>query len=190
MIILNDKKSNTFNEKCKINFNIKKKLAKIEEEIIKYEKQINVGYIKCPCCDNDNLISYGSYERNVVVSSNSYKIKIKRVKCNRCGKTHAIIPNFLKPYFQYESSFIDFVMVLLIARNKRNKEIEKKLKITRQLIRKWKKRFEMHKTRLLTYKNLEIKKLIYEVFNREFLKEYYEKNKVVYFSKITNISFS
>ena len=32
MIILNDKKSNTFNEKCKINFNIKKKLAKIEEE--------------------------------------------------------------------------------------------------------------------------------------------------------------
>ena len=83
MIILNDKKSNTFNEKCKINFNIKKKLAKIEEEIIKYEKQINVGYIKCPCCDNDNLKSYGSYERNVVVSSNSYKIKIKRVKCNR-----------------------------------------------------------------------------------------------------------
>ena len=32
MIILNDKKSNTFNGKCKINFNIKKKLAKIEEE--------------------------------------------------------------------------------------------------------------------------------------------------------------
>ena len=32
MIILNDKKSNTFNGKCKINFNRKKKLAKIEEE--------------------------------------------------------------------------------------------------------------------------------------------------------------
>ena len=32
MIILTDKKSNTFNGKCKINFNIKKKLAKIEEE--------------------------------------------------------------------------------------------------------------------------------------------------------------
>jgi len=80
--------------------------------------------------------------------------------------------------------------VLVFGRNKKNKIITEILKISRQLIRKWKKRFEEHKTRILTYKNIEFKKLIYEIFKDEFNNEYYRKNKLVYFSNITNITFS
>ena len=190
MILLNSKKINIFGPKDKINKNICKCVKQLEEEISEYEEALNYGYLICPDCNSDKLISYGTYERNVVIASVTYKIKIKRVMCKGCGITHAIIPSFLKPYFQYESSFIDFIIVLVFGRNKKNKIITETLEISRQLIRKWKKRFEEHKTRILTYKNIEFKKLIYEIFKDEFNNEYYRKNKLVYFSNVTNITFS
>ena len=78
------------------------KINIVKREIKKYEKECNYGYIECPCCGSDKLISYGGYERNVVVYNTYTKIKIKRVMCKECGKTHSLIPYFLIPYYQYE----------------------------------------------------------------------------------------
>lgn len=39
----------------------------MKKEIKDYEKESNYGYIECPCCVSDKLISYGRYERNVIV---------------------------------------------------------------------------------------------------------------------------
>lgn len=158
MTLLNSKKINIFEPKDKINKNICKCVKQLEEEISEYEESLNYGYLICPDCHSDKLISYGTYERNVVIASVTYKIK--RVMYKGCGRTHAIIPSFLKPYFQYESSFIDFIIVLVFGKNK---IITETLEISRQLIRKWKKSFEEYKTRILTYKNIEFKKLIYEI---------------------------
>lgn len=56
----------------------------------------------CPNCKfAGKLYTHGSYERNVITEDNFYKITIFRVKCPICGKTHALIPDFLIPYFQY-----------------------------------------------------------------------------------------
>jgi len=56
----------------------------------------------CPNCNFEGkLYNHGSYERNVITEAESYKITIFRVKCPICGKTHALIPDFLIPYFQY-----------------------------------------------------------------------------------------
>ena len=56
----------------------------------------------CPSCNFEGkLYSHGSYERNVITEEDSYKITIFRVKCPICGKTHALIPDFIIPYFQY-----------------------------------------------------------------------------------------
>ena len=68
MIILNDKKSNTFNGKCKINFNIKKKLAKIEEEnlsdITKGDR-IMVEYVKESIKASQYEVVIGLYDKEL-----------------------------------------------------------------------------------------------------------------------------
>lgn len=190
MILLNSKKINIFSSKDKINKNISECVKQLEFEINEYENTLNYGYLTCSDCHSDKLIGYGSYERNVVLAGFSFKINIKRVLCKECGRTHAIIPSFLKPYFQHESSFIDFIIILVFARMKKNKVIEFAFDLSRQLLRKWKLRFEEHRTRILTYKNLTLKELLCELFYDDFQISYYFKNKLVYFSKVTNITFS
>lgn len=190
MILLNSKKSNIFSAKDKINKNISKCVKQLELEINEYENTLNYGYITCSNCHSNKLINYGSYERNVVIAGVCLKINIKRVLCKHCGRTHAIIPSFLKPYFQFESSFIDFIIVLIFSRMKKNKVIVSTFELSRQLLKKWKLRFEEHKTRILTYKNLELKELLCELFYDDFQSNYYFKNNLIYFTKVTNITFS
>ena len=56
----------------------------------------------CPSCIFEGkLYSHGSYIRNLITEENSFPINIYRVKCPICGKTHALIPDILIPYFQY-----------------------------------------------------------------------------------------
>ena len=86
MIILNTIKSNT-------NF---KKILK------KYDELINLPYLECPYCESSELISWGSYARNINYIYNNtivYEtINIKRVRCKNCDHTHALIPSFIIPY--------------------------------------------------------------------------------------------
>lgn len=56
----------------------------------------------CPSCVfKGKLYSHGSYMRNLITEEKSYPISIYRVKCPICGKTHALIPDIIIPYFQY-----------------------------------------------------------------------------------------
>ncbi len=52
------------------------------------------------------LHRHGYYSRNVITRHCIRKISILRVKCPSCGKTHAILPSFLIPYYQYSLEFI------------------------------------------------------------------------------------
>lgn len=58
--------------------------------------------ITCPNCNSSELICHGYYERNVIIENNckhiKKRIKIKRVKCKTCGKTHALLPIDIIPY--------------------------------------------------------------------------------------------
>lgn len=61
----------------------------------------------CPSCVFEGkLYSHGSYLRNLITEEKSFPISIHRVKCPICGKTHALIPDILIPYFQYSFSFV------------------------------------------------------------------------------------
>jgi hypothetical protein len=61
----------------------------------------------CPSCIFEGkLYSHGCYFRNLISEENSFPINIHRVKCPVCGKTHALIPDILIPYFQYDFSII------------------------------------------------------------------------------------
>ena len=185
MIILKAKKINTFTIKTSFNQEVKILVEEMEKNIKEYEETLNYEYMECPNCNSNELISYGTYTRNVVISKECRLIKIKRVFCKNCGKTHAIIPTFIKAYFQYESSFIDFVVYLMKVKNKKSKQIEDMMELSRQLISSWKKRFEEHKTRLKTvYSNCSWEKIFDQIFGESFLENYYRQNRVRYFEKV------
>ena len=141
--------------------------------------------MECPNCSSNRLISYGTYERNVGFGSIFKTIKIKRVKCKECCRTHAVIPTFIKPYFQYESSFIDFIMQLINVKKMKKRKIENKIKLSRQLIRKWEKRFKEHEIRLkVTFNNDSLKEIFIRMLDDKFISEYYNQNNVYYFQKV------
>lgn len=134
MILLKTKKYNIFPTKDKINFNIEKKITTLIEIIEEYERTNNFEYIECPCCHSDKLVFYGGYKRNIGINNNFLTIKIKRVKCKNCGKTHALIPSFIVPFFEYEASYINFVLLLYFKRKKQANKIMERIKLARQLL--------------------------------------------------------
>lgn len=183
MILLNEEKSKLFCEKSKIKYKINEKIKKLDRLIDEYEKTINYEYMECPKCKSNKLVGYGSYKRNIVINEETRVIRIKRVQCKNCKCTHAIIPEYIKPYFVYESSYIDFCMLLIKIRRKTKKEIERIFGISRQIIRKWEIRFNKHKIYIMTtFKLKKIRKVINKTFESGFIKKYMKENEMRYFS--------
>ena len=68
-----------------------------------YDNAINyiqLHQLSCSSCDHHNLIWHGTYERHVIMDDEIIILKVVRVKCKHCGKTHAILPSTLVSYQQ------------------------------------------------------------------------------------------
>ena len=159
------------------------KINIVKREIKRYEKECNYGYIECPCCGSDKLISYGSYERNVIVYSEYFKIKIKRVMCKECGKTHALIPYFLIPYYQHEKTFIYRVCIEKILKETGVCKLSSKVEISRQLLYQWNKIFVIHIRYLLTTLSKTLKESLKYLINESLSNDIYERVNKMYFLK-------
>ena len=62
---------------------------------------LNLFQIPCSYCNKKgHLIRYGYYKREVQLDTKKAKLKVQRVKCKHCKKTHAILPDWLVPYSQ------------------------------------------------------------------------------------------
>ena len=71
------------------------------------------------------------------------------------------------------------------VREKKDKEIENRLKLSRQLLSKWEQRFKNHETRLKTFlKTSKIPEIIKEVITGFFEHGYESENGIRYFQKI------
>lgn len=182
MIQLNSGNVNLFNAK---NINKNKKNIKVLKTMIKeYEDNYNLEYIECPDCKCSDYIFYGTYERNLL-SNADLRIKIKRVQCKYCHKTHAIIPSFITPYFQHESSYINMVIYMLIVMQHKKQYIEHLLNISRQKIRQWEKRFLRHYSYLKTTYKINTNEDIFEILRQpQLLKKYREENQMRYLEKL------
>ena len=159
------------------------KINIVKREIKRYEKECNYGYIECPCCGSDKLISYGGYERNVVVYNTYTKIKIKRVMCKECGKTHALIPYFLIPYYQHEKTFIYRVCIEKILKEVGICELALSVKISRQVLYQWMKVFVIHIRYLLTTLSKTLKESLKYLINESLSNDIYERVNKMYFLK-------
>ena len=105
MIILYSKKINT-------NF---------KETIQNYLNTVNFGHLECPNCHSHDLIRWGSYERGIIYFVNkqllmvkSDTMKIQRVRCNKCGKTHALLPIGIIPYKQITTELMNSILLYII----------------------------------------------------------------------------
>lgn len=163
-------------------FNLNK-INIVKREIKRYEEECNYGYIECPCCGSDKLILYGSYERNVIIYNECSRIKIKRVKCKNCGRTHALIPYFLVPYFQHEKTFIYRVCEEKILKEIGVCKLASEVEISRQVLYQWKNRFLKHLVYLLTTIKSPLKESIKYLLNESLKDNLYERVNKMYFLK-------
>lgn len=77
-----------------------------------YTKKINPSKFPCPICrtKNPDWKKHAAYERYIISFENgksiNYLVVIIRYKCDSCGHTHALLPEFLIPYRSYSILFI------------------------------------------------------------------------------------
>lgn len=76
---------------------------------------VNDGILKCPDCGG-NLRYYDKVTRVVRTKRRQTDwVELRRMRCDRCGKVHREIPDYILPYKQYEADLIQGVMEGLIT---------------------------------------------------------------------------
>lgn len=74
-------------------------------------ENINFNQLTCVCSIKGQLIRHASYKRSIKTPDGLITLKILRVKCKSCGKTHAIFPKSIVPYSRI--SLFDHVSIIL-----------------------------------------------------------------------------
>lgn len=130
-----------FNRLFKKNENISKDKMEILVNKLYSEATINLTFNKvvCPSCNMiGNFEIKGYYERTIIVNNYSVRVKILRIKCKDCGRTHAIFFFDFIPYYQLSSQ--DSKILLQKSYIDDNYDFE--------LLKKLKKRMEIFKNRI------------------------------------------
>ena len=63
-----------------------------------FNEEVDVRCLTCPDCGQTDAVGHGYYERYLRTALGLVKIKVMRIKCRHCGKTHAVVPLFVVPY--------------------------------------------------------------------------------------------
>ena len=67
----------------------------------------NLSGINCPSCGcAGNYTGHGSYRRHVVFKGREEAVRVPRVKCASCSKTHAVLPEGVVPYRAYSEQLV------------------------------------------------------------------------------------
>lgn len=151
-----------------------------DEKMLKnYEIQVNYGDISCPLCNSKHLVKNGTYQRNIIFLIENERIetnmKIQRFKCKNCGKTHALLPEFVVPYKQFSLQFI--IEVLNSILEKSINKTSTLFNVSRQIIYFWKNQFKKHhQSRLISFTENDIN-IMFSVIRRNVYLFYLDYNK-------------
>ena len=72
---------------------------------------------RCPhpnCQAADSLIRWGTYERGALTGEADYRVRIQRVRCKVCGRTHSLLPDFLHPHRHFGVDLLQPVVSLYL----------------------------------------------------------------------------
>ena len=103
----------------------------------------------CPFCGAKGTCKKrGSYERSLVTFPDGkpevLRLRIPRVQCT-CGKSHALLPDFIVPYLSYSLPMILRILSDYLKRRLTIRGICEKYLVTPPLIYRFKKLFLLHK---------------------------------------------
>ena len=112
-------------------------------------KQSPLFLLVCPYCGAKGACKKrGSYERSLVTFPDGkpqvVRLRIPRVQCT-CGKSHALLPDFIVPYLSYSLPTILHILSDYFTRRLTIRGICEKYLVSPPLIYRFKKRFLLHK---------------------------------------------
>lgn len=71
----------------------------------------------CPhpdCQASGSLIRWGAYERGALSGEVDHRIRVQRVRCKVCGRTHSLLPDFLHPHRHFVIDLLQQVVSLYL----------------------------------------------------------------------------
>ena len=71
----------------------------------------------CPhpdCQASGSLIRWGTYERRAATEEVDYRIRIQRLRCKVCGRTHSLLPDFLHPHRHFVLALLYRIVALYL----------------------------------------------------------------------------
>ena len=83
-----------------------KNVKEYRENFLRYLNSMRIGWPDC----SGSTSKHDSYDRHVHIGKIIEWLVFYRVKCNRCGKTHTIIPDFVKPKKHYSACDIEIAL--------------------------------------------------------------------------------
>lgn len=123
---------------------------------------LNMFTLECNNCHRrGECIRHGYYKRGYLLTAEDIlagtRIRILRVRCKHCGRTHAILPEEIVPYLRFTATFIGAALNRYYTRIPREDCIRKEsaekicldLAIEVPQLYRWKKQFEEQKDRYL-----------------------------------------
>lgn len=107
----------------------------------------------CPYCGAKGTCrKRGSYERSLVTFPDGkprvVRLRIPRVQCT-CGKSHALLPDFIVPYLSYSLQMILLILSDYFTKRLTIRGICEKYLVSPPLIYRFKKQFLLHKKQWL-----------------------------------------
>ena len=63
--------------------------------------RLDLNTLSCSCGCTGKLIYYGVYIRSVKSEHKHIRLRVRRVYCTHCSRTHAIMPSVIVPYSQF-----------------------------------------------------------------------------------------
>jgi transposase-like protein len=71
----------------------------------------------CPICGEPMFI-HAWYDRSAYENEETFLLHIARYRCERCNKTHAILPDFLAPYRRHTIAAVENVIIEVLEEEK------------------------------------------------------------------------
>ena len=97
-------------------------------------QDINLAKIRCCQKSGGSFTIHGYYSRRLKIKDNLLHISILRIKCEYCGKTHAVFFNDLIPYSMFNTYEGHKILLNKIDDDFSYEVIERIRKIKRQII--------------------------------------------------------
>jgi len=175
-----------------------------EESLKQYTNYISSNNFSNLMCTNCKVIGNvqrnTEYVRNYIYIENEKDITettivITVVRCNNCGKYHALLPAFIFPYHIYSACFIMYALNMKLIKQQQAIKLISYLNISGQLLYYWIKvfnKFVSSSTIVLPQSpSKDPPKILHSILNdlQKFISDYYSKLFIMFFLNRKNHLF-